>query len=124
MPWVRSSQRAGSAPAAAIFSWCRRAGTRGALQGSTGVPRSAVPAARLAARAAAAGLDLTAPFDVDDWNARAPAAHRLPDFGRRALALVVANSRALWGAFVAALARDGDDPAEPDPLDRYVEREV
>ena len=83
-----------------------------------------MPVARLAARAAAAGLDLTAPFAVDDWNAGAAAEHRLPDFGRRALAVVIGNSRALWDAFVAALARDGDDEAEPDPLDRYVEREV
>jgi cyanocobalamin reductase (cyanide-eliminating) / alkylcobalamin dealkylase len=73
-------------------------------------------AADLAARAAAAGFDLAAPFAIEPGDAP------LPRFGRaRALGVVVGNTRALWPRFAAAVAADPALAADPDPLDRYTE---
>lgn len=66
----------------------------------------------------AAGFDLVQAFTVADV-APALAPYRLEDFGRRrALGLLVGNTRALWPAF------SGQVPAGPDPLDRYTEEQI
>jgi methylmalonic aciduria homocystinuria type C protein len=75
--------------------------------------------AAVAAALAGRGLELAAPLCVPAYDAAVAAPLRLPRLGRAApLALVVGNTRALWPRFVAARR------AEPDPLDRFVEREV
>jgi methylmalonic aciduria homocystinuria type C protein len=67
------------------------------------------------------GLDLIRPLRAGWYNDAVAEAYRLPDFGRpETLAVLMANSRALWTPFVAAYRRDPDLQASPDPLDAYV----
>ena len=68
---------------------------------------------------AAAGFDIVQPFDgalVDPGagNESRP----LHDRPARRAGLLIGNTRALWPKFVA------NQPAGPDPLDRYVEQHV
>jgi hypothetical protein len=80
---------------------------------------------RLARECAALGFDLIAPLQVGTYNLMVEGPLRLDDFGSGShLALVVANSRALWPRFVQAFASDAALRAEPDPLDRYTERSL
>lgn len=75
--------------------------------------------ATLAAELVSFGLDLLHPFRVAMYNAGVEAAYRLPDYGRPdCLAVLVANTRALWPHFLAGRR------AEPDPLDRWVARRI
>ncbi len=68
-----------------------------------------------------AGLDLVAPLSLAAYNARVPAAWRVPIFGREdALGLVVGNTRALWAPFTAALRADPRRAEAAHPLDAYV----
>jgi methylmalonic aciduria homocystinuria type C protein len=61
-------------------------------------------------------LDLIHPFDVGRVGLG------LPDFGRaHAHGVLVGNTGAMWGHFLAALPSLGD---EDDPLDRWVEAQV
>lgn len=69
---------------------------------------------------AAAGFDLAHTFDAA-IAARAPGLAILDGTAR--LGILVGNTRALWPAFEAAL-RDPRLAADPDPLDRYVERAI
>lgn len=81
--------------------------------------------ASVAEHCASVGLDLVQPLRVRWYNEAVEAAYRLPDCGRPdALALVIANTRALWPRFLAALRADAGLRASPDPLDRYSERHV
>jgi len=69
-----------------------------------------------------AGFDIAHPFDAamlaDDpaWSIIAATRDRN--------ALLIANTRALWPAFVAARAADPALAADPDPLERYAERTI
>lgn len=68
------------------------------------------------------GVDLARPFGLAAFHATCPPDLRLDDFGRSdALALVLGNTRALWGPFLDALAADPELLEAPHPLDRYVE---
>jgi cyanocobalamin reductase (cyanide-eliminating) / alkylcobalamin dealkylase len=72
-----------------------------------------------------AGFDLLQPLRVGWYNARVEAPLRLENFGSdENLALVVGNTRALWPVFLAALARDPELAASPDPLDTYTVRHL
>jgi len=87
----------------------------------------ALPASCLsfAAACAAQGLDLVVPFDAIRYNARATPEHALPFVSRpHSLALLIGNTRALWPAFRQAVGRDAALASDPDPLDRYVVREI
>jgi methylmalonic aciduria homocystinuria type C protein len=73
------------------------------------------------ARCVQVGLDLVHPFRLDAYHAVAAPADRLHDFGRpRALALIVANTRAFWAPFLAAVQADAALAADAHPLDAYV----
>jgi len=75
--------------------------------------------ATIAARCAAAGLDLCATCAAEDYQREVDPAYRLPDHGRaRALVIVVGNTRALWPIVRAARAA-GQLPGR-DPIDRHV----
>ena len=81
--------------------------------------------ATMAATCAAAGFDLVQPLQVGWYNDAVDAAHRLPDAGHPGrLALLIANTRALWPRFLAALRAEPALLDQPDPLDRYTERQV
>lgn len=69
------------------------------------------------------GFDLVQPLQVGWYNDAVEPAYRLPDGGRRdALAVLVANTRALWPRFLAALRATPALLADADPLDRYTVR--
>ena len=74
------------------------------------------------------GLDITQAFGAAQYNTAIvghPTLTPLHLFGRSdALALLVANSRALWAPFLAAMRADAALSAHTDPLDAYVERSV
>ena len=77
-------------------------------------------AREVAERCAPAGLDLVRAFRVDAYDREVDEGHRLPDLGRSdALGLVVANSRALWAPFVAALRAEPARVDAASPLDEY-----
>jgi methylmalonic aciduria homocystinuria type C protein len=67
------------------------------------------------------GFDLVHPFCVRWYNELNDSPElALPDLNRQdALGLVIANTRALWPAFSAALGTDPQLAAEPNPLDCY-----
>jgi hypothetical protein len=70
-----------------------------------------------------AGFDLVQPGTVGKYNARVPPDFRLDDWGAPDhLVIIVGNTRALWPAFLSALAQDGALCADPHPLNRYTER--
>jgi cyanocobalamin reductase (cyanide-eliminating) / alkylcobalamin dealkylase len=72
---------------------------------------------------ARAGFDLVQPLQVGWYNTRVAAPLRLESFGSGAnLGLVVGNTRALWPAFLEALAADAALAASPHPLDTYTAR--
>lgn len=72
-----------------------------------------------------AGLDLVHPFALCDFNRAVPPQDRLADFGReRALAILVANTRALWAPFQRAWQADSALPYAAHPLDTYVTSRV
>ena len=86
------------------------------------LPASCLP---FAAACAARGLDLVVPFDAVRYNERAATEHALPNVsGAHSLALLIGNTRALWPALLEAIDRDADLARDPDPLDRYVVREI
>ena len=69
----------------------------------------------IAARCAAAGLDLSASCAAADYNQRVTEAYRLPDFGRRrALVILIGNTRAMWPHVLAGAA------PRQDPVDEHV----
>jgi methylmalonic aciduria homocystinuria type C protein len=73
----------------------------------------------------AAGFDLCAALRVGDYNSLVPSPFGLEDFGSASnLCIVIGNTRALWPAFLAALARDPALRAEKDPLERYTEASI
>lgn len=75
-----------------------------------------------AADCRAAGFDLSAILDTAWFNDHVGADMRLPDFGRNgALAVVVANSRALWPVFLEHLREQPQRLATADPIDSYSE---
>jgi methylmalonic aciduria homocystinuria type C protein len=77
----------------------------------------------IAARCAAAGLDLCATCAAEDYDAAVPPAYRLPAVGRaRALVIVIGNTRALWPIIRAA--HRGPLAGVRDPVDRHVETTV
>jgi methylmalonic aciduria homocystinuria type C protein len=72
-----------------------------------------------------AGFDLLQPLRVGWYNDRVEPPLRLESFGSDDnLALVIGNTRALWPVFLAALARDPELAAGPDPLDTYTVRRL
>jgi methylmalonic aciduria homocystinuria type C protein len=69
------------------------------------------------------GFDLVQPLQVGWYNGGVAAALRLDDFGSSEhLAVIVANTRALWPIWRVALARDPELGASHDPLDLYTVR--
>lgn len=69
----------------------------------------------IAARCAAAGLDLSASCAAADYNQRVAEAYRLPDFGRaRALVIIIGNTRAMWRHVLA------DAATRQHPVDEHV----
>ena len=73
----------------------------------------------------AAGFDLVHPFSTRWYNDAVDADLRLPDFGRDdALAVLVANTRALWPAFQLALQIDPGWADRHNPLDEYAEARI
>lgn len=74
----------------------------------------------LAARLAPSGLDLVHPLAVGWYNEAVPAPLHLPGAPDR-LAVVVGNTRGLWGRFLAAFRNRDDLREAAHPLDRYVE---
>lgn len=81
--------------------------------------------ARVEHAARARGFDLAHPFAVDWYNRAVEPRARLGDFGRpRALAVLLANSRAFWPIFKLQAQRDLELAAAPHPLDAYVENSV
>jgi len=78
---------------------------------------------QIAARAEIAGLDLVSPLRVAWYNDAVEPAYRLSDLGRPgALAVLIGNTRVLWGRFVEALRRDGGLLEAEHPLETYVTR--
>lgn len=72
-----------------------------------------------------AGLDLAAPFGVQDYNSSVGTSWRLPDFGReRTLAIVVAASRAFWRPFLDACRKDPGILSNPHPVDDWSELNI
>ena len=71
-----------------------------------------------------AGLDLVQPFNVDFYNEAVQPEHRLPAPRVGALGVLIGNTRALWPAFLKALADQPQLKASSDPLDRYVEQTI
>jgi hypothetical protein len=71
-----------------------------------------------------AGLDLVVDFNLADYNGaiagQSSLVPLLPFGGGHTRALVVANTRALWHNFVAALEEDPALRGSADPLDDYV----
>lgn len=77
---------------------------------------------RLTAALAPAGIDLVAPMQVGWYNRAEPSEIRLPEpAGPGSLALVLGNTRALWGPFLATLRRHPSRLTRANPLDRHVE---
>lgn len=74
----------------------------------------------LRARIEPHGFDLIAPLQVGWYNAQVDHAYRLPDFGEpTSLAVVVANTRALWSRFLAAVRERPALQDDANPLDAY-----
>lgn len=69
---------------------------------------------RVAARLAAAGIDIVHPYSPA-WTG---------DGGRETLGLLIGNTRALWEPFVAACRADARLASDADPIERYCERHV
>ncbi len=95
---------------------------------SVAAPTRAKIVSHLSAGLAPFGLDFVHSFDVHRYNA-AVQGHRslleLPGFGRTtALAVLIANSRALWSPFLAAMRDTVALREAADPLDAYVESSV
>lgn len=68
------------------------------------------------------GFDQIHAFDIADHNRRVLPNHRLAPLhggGLHPLGLIIGHSRALWPAFLDALARDETLLTQPDPLDAY-----
>ncbi|HEX2875513.1 MAG TPA: hypothetical protein VHP33_29880 [Polyangiaceae bacterium] len=77
--------------------------------------------AQIAAAAAQAGFDLVLPFGLAHYNAAAPEAERLVDFGRpNALGILFGNTRQLWPAFTRAFEAEPEVSTADQPLDTYV----
>ncbi len=71
------------------------------------------------------GIDLVAPMQVGWYNRGEPPETRLPEpAGPNSLALVLANTRALWDPFRSSLRGHPLRMARINPLDRYVEASV
>ena len=82
-------------------------------------------AARLRGAWRGCGVDIAHPFSVRAWNEVAEPAQRLEDCARaNPMAFFLANSRALWRHFVAALETTPSLLPCADPLDRYIEQAV
>jgi methylmalonic aciduria homocystinuria type C protein len=74
----------------------------------------------ISARCAEHGLDLSASCAAEDYDAEVAPEHRLPDVGRRrALAIVIGNTRALWPH-----VRDAVAAGESHSVDEHVARVV
>jgi methylmalonic aciduria homocystinuria type C protein len=72
-----------------------------------------------------AGLDLVAPFQPGWYNDVVSPVFHLPACGGRdALAVLIANSKAIWQPFIGAIAADPDLFSDGNPLDRYVREAV
>jgi methylmalonic aciduria homocystinuria type C protein len=79
----------------------------------------------VASRCRPAGLDLVQALRVSWYNDRVETAFRLPDFRRpAALAVVIGNTRVLWGRFLAALRAAPERLGSDDPLEAYVMENV
>jgi methylmalonic aciduria homocystinuria type C protein len=66
-------------------------------------------------------MDLSAAFNVRQYNLQAFGNERLFDFGRSdALGILVGNTRRLWPVFKRALAADQALREDENPLDTYV----
>jgi methylmalonic aciduria homocystinuria type C protein len=79
----------------------------------------------LLARLSAAGLDLTATFDVAAYNAAVEPELALPTFGRASTAgLLIGNTGALWERFVRWVRESPGRAALADPFDEYVTEHV
>jgi len=85
-------------------------------------PQDAALTAGVAARLAAAGLDLVQPLNASWYDAVVAPEYRLPAPGGRSdrLALVVASSRAFWDPFRACLRAEPERLDRSDPIDDYV----
>lgn len=79
----------------------------------------------LSQRLAATGIDLLQPFSIGWYNQGVDDSLRLPDFGRSSsFGVLVANSRALWPAFLDAAAANMGLARAPHPIDQYVQERV
>jgi len=79
----------------------------------------------LRTRLAPLGFDLVAPLQVGWYNAQVEQAYRLPDFGRStSLAVIIANTRALWPRFLTAMVEQPARLRVDDPLDTYTSEEI
>lgn len=77
--------------------------------------------ARVTSACAEAGLDLVHAFDVGRYNAVAPPADQLQDFGASSgLGILIGNTRKLWPVFVRAVENDPALRNSENPLDTYV----
>lgn len=85
-------------------------------------PQEVALIADVAARLAAAGLDLVQPLNASWYDAVVAPEYRLPAPGSRTdrLALAVASSRAFWEPFRARLRAEPERLDRPDPIDDYV----
>jgi cyanocobalamin reductase (cyanide-eliminating) / alkylcobalamin dealkylase len=76
-------------------------------------------------RLADTGIDLLQPFSIGWYNQGVDESLRLPDFGRSSsFGVLVANSRALWPAFLDAAAANAGLVRAPHPIDQYVQGQV
>jgi hypothetical protein len=61
---------------------------------------------------------------LNAFNDTVATEEKLPDFGRRALAAVVGNTKSIWPRIRAALEREPQRLSAPHPFDRYVEESL
>ena len=76
-------------------------------------------------RLATGGLDIVHPFQVDWYNQAVENHYRLPTFDRSGcLALLIANTKALWPPFRRAVRERKQLRESAHPLDDYVESQI
>ena len=76
---------------------------------------------KLARSAAVAGLDLSAPFPVAEYNRSVPEAYSLPTFDREGPSgIVLGNSQAFWPKFLEAVRESEALRESEHPLHDYV----
>ncbi len=78
--------------------------------------------AQVEGRSRSLGFDLVGALPIGAYNRMVDESARIADLGdAKNLALVIANTKTLWPAFVQYLRQNPEYLQRPDPLDRYVE---